>query len=78
MIHLVVKFILAWLVRKATSCCTKQPPLVLGWRDYLKNIVPVGMHKDQLLCFKLVSVSVATRSYAFTATCASYWIVISV
>ncbi|XP_064398591.1 solute carrier family 35 member C2-like [Halichondria panicea] len=43
MIHLIVKFLLAWLVRKIWSCIRGSPPLVLSWGDYLKNIVPVAV-----------------------------------
>ena len=43
MIHLITKFLLAWVVRKLWSLCTGRPPLVLGWRENLWNIVPVGM-----------------------------------
>ena len=42
MIHLIVKFIIAWIVRKLVSLVTGKPPLVLGWKEYLKNILPVG------------------------------------
>ena len=38
-----IKFFIAWVVRKGFSLYTKETPLVLGWRDYLKNIAPIGM-----------------------------------
>jgi solute carrier family 35 protein C2 len=43
MIHLIVKFIIAWIVRKLVSLVTGKPPLVLGWKEYLKNILPVAI-----------------------------------
>jgi len=43
MIHLIIKFIISWVVRKATSCVSKHPPLVLGWKDYMKHMVPVAV-----------------------------------
>lgn len=42
MIHLIVKFLIAWVVRKITSMVTGKAPVVLGWGEYLKNIAPVG------------------------------------
>lgn len=42
-IHLVIKFFIAWVVRKGFSLYTKETPLVLGWRDYLKNIAPIAV-----------------------------------
>ena len=44
MIHLVVKFLIAWVVRKLIALVTGEPPLVLGWREYMKNITPVGRY----------------------------------
>lgn len=43
MIHLIVKFLIAWILRKLISLVVGKPPLVLGWKEYLKNITPVGM-----------------------------------
>ena len=42
MIHLIVKFLIAWIVRKLISLVTGKTPLVLGWREYIRNISPVG------------------------------------
>ena len=44
MIHLIIKFLIAWIVRKLISLVTGNPPLVLGWKEYVKNVSPVGMH----------------------------------
>ena len=49
MIHLIVKFLLAWLVRKVWSCVCRTPPLVLNWWDYLKSIAPVGMWVELMI-----------------------------
>lgn len=43
MVHLIIKFLLAWVVRKITGCCCKEPPLTLSWSDYLRHIVPVAL-----------------------------------
>lgn len=43
MVHLVVSFIMAWVVRKLTSCYTGNPPLNLPWSVYLKNIAPIAI-----------------------------------
>ena len=41
-IHLIVKFLLAWLVRRVVAAVTKEAPNVLTWPQYLKNICAVG------------------------------------
>ena len=46
MVHLIVKFIIAWIVRKLTSLVTGRTPLVLGWREYVTHISPIGEFRD--------------------------------
>ncbi|XP_077982646.1 solute carrier family 35 member C2-like isoform X1 [Glandiceps talaboti] len=41
--HLVLKFILAYIVRLITWCITKKKPLTLGWSIYLKRVAPTGL-----------------------------------
>ena len=42
MVHLIVKFLLACLVRNIVSHFTGKPSVVLPWKDYLKSITPIG------------------------------------
>ena len=41
-IHLIIKFLVAWLVRRVVAVVNKEAPNVLTWMQYLKNIAPVG------------------------------------
>ncbi|CAE1150594.1 SLC35C2 [Acanthosepion pharaonis] len=43
MIHLVTKFLLAWLVRSIWQCKTGQPRIELTWIPYLKRVAPPGV-----------------------------------
>jgi len=42
MIHLIIKFLLAWVARKITGCATSKTPVMLPWKEYLKHIAPIG------------------------------------
>ncbi len=42
MIHLIIKFLLAWLVRKVSGWATTKAPVELEWKAYLKHIAPIG------------------------------------
>ena len=41
-IHLILKFLLAWIIRGSLVCITKSPQVTIGWKNYLKSIFPVG------------------------------------
>ncbi|XP_070575080.1 solute carrier family 35 member C2-like [Ptychodera flava] len=41
--HLVLKFILAFIVRQITWCITKKKPVTLGWSLYLRRVAPTGL-----------------------------------
>ncbi|XP_002735463.1 solute carrier family 35 member C2-like [Saccoglossus kowalevskii] len=41
--HLVLKFIIAVIVRQITQLVTKKKPLTLGWGLYLKKVAPTGL-----------------------------------
>ena len=63
MIHLIVKFLLAWIIRKIWSCISRKPPLVLEWKDYLKNIVPVGelLVESYVICMLVIAKLMVTQ-----------------
>ena len=42
MAHLVIKFMLAGLVRCLLECKTKEPRVTLPWTVYFKRIAPAG------------------------------------
>ena len=42
MAHLVVKFILAGLVRCVIDCRAKEPRVTVSWPLYFKRIAPAG------------------------------------
>ena len=44
MAHLVVKFMLAGLVRCLLSCKTKEPRVTLPWGMYFKRLAPAGRY----------------------------------
>ena len=62
MVHLIVKFVLALIVRKIASLFTGHPPLQLSWRGYVKNIAPIGREK----CVQCVCVRMQIRDIVST------------
>lgn len=42
MVHLIIKFLLAWMVRKVWSCISKSPRVVLDWKTYGKRVTVTG------------------------------------
>lgn len=41
-LHLLIKFLIAWLLRRLVGCAKKSPVCLLGWKDYFRSICPVG------------------------------------
>ena len=46
-IHLIIKFLLAWTIRGTLYCARKSPQVTFGWKNYLKSICPVGEIKRE-------------------------------
>ncbi|XP_019850680.1 PREDICTED: solute carrier family 35 member C2-like [Amphimedon queenslandica] len=42
-IHLIIKFLLAWTIRGTLYCARKSPQATFGWKNYLKSICPVAI-----------------------------------